>query len=65
MRQNELRATWLAARLRVGGIDARVKGGGVHWQVAVTSTTDRSAKVHCFWQGRGVSTLMLLSLIHI
>src|SRR5688572_28804438 len=59
MRQEELRAKWLAARLRLRGIDARVKGAGVHWRVDVRSTTDRSARVDCFWYERKISALML------
>lgn len=59
MRQEELRAKLLAARLRLRRIDARVKGAGVHWRVDVRSTTDRSVSIDCFWYDREISALML------
>jgi hypothetical protein len=59
MLKNELRAKVLAAGLRVRGIDARVKGRGVHWQVAVRSAGGRSARVYCYWYERAISALMV------
>ena len=59
MRQEELMAKCLTARLRRAGIDARVINFGVHWRVLAKSTGNRSAKVDCQWYEREVSALML------
>jgi|CZKU01.1.fsa_nt_gi hypothetical protein len=59
MRENEAAAHALAGDLSAAGIDARVAGGGVQWQVDVRSATSRSLVVHCFWYDRHIAGLLL------
>ena len=59
MRENEAAAHALAPELSAVGIDARVAGGGVQWQVDVRSETSRSLVVHCFWYDRHIAGLPL------
>ncbi|NUP14016.1 MAG: hypothetical protein HOW73_48900 [Polyangiaceae bacterium] len=59
MRQNESEAHRLVSALANRGIDARVEGGGVHWQVDISPVAERALRVHCFGYDRVISGLML------
>ncbi len=59
MRENEAAAHQLASSLRVSGLACRVEGGGVHWQVELDPTSERSLQVHCFWYDKAAHALML------
>jgi hypothetical protein len=59
MVENEAAAHALADQLRTIGIDARVGGAGVHWQVDVGPVASRAVRVHCFWYERAISGLAL------
>jgi len=59
MIENEAAAHELVTRLSTVGIDARVSGGGVHWQVDIGPVASRTLRVHCFWYERERSGLVL------
>lgn len=59
MRENEAMAHDLASRCRAAGLDARVSGAGVHWQVDVATAGGRAVRVHCFWYQRALAGLFL------
>lgn len=59
MRENEQAARDLVSKCRATGLDARVSGAGVHWQVDVVTAGSRAVRVHCFWYERALAGLLL------
>jgi hypothetical protein len=59
MRENEVAAHALVARLSSVGVDARVTGAGANCQVEVAPVGSRRMRVHCFWYERAITGLLL------
>ncbi len=59
MRDEERVARDVAEQLRALGIEAVVKGEGVHWRITAGDADTRSIVAHCFWYERAISSLML------
>lgn len=59
MEPNEASARALAAQLAAAGIDARVRGEGLHWDVDAGAVASRSMRIHCFWYDRAITGLFV------